>query len=138
MPTCGSISATACSRSDSSSSTRIRAGWPSVLKNSAFSWYSGALTSAASPARICASFPSGAPPLAVLSCRHHARWRPEGVYVLDRHQQAIRFHQLVENLLQDVFGVERVRHTPANEVAQPGLLPLDHLRDRSEERRVGK
>ena len=52
MPTSGSISATAYSRSLSSSSTRIRAGWPSVLKNSAFSWYSGVLTSSLpSPAR---------------------------------------------------------------------------------------
>jgi len=40
----GSISPTDCSRSGSSSSTRMRAGCPSVLKNSALSWYSGVLT----------------------------------------------------------------------------------------------
>src|SRR5690606_35238707 len=44
IPTSGSISATAWSRSLSSSSTLIRAGCPSVLKNSALSWYSGVLT----------------------------------------------------------------------------------------------
>src|SRR5215468_10326393 len=44
MPTSGSISLTACSRSDSSSRIRIRAGCPSVLKNSAFAWYNGRLT----------------------------------------------------------------------------------------------
>src|ERR1035441_10647145 len=80
MPTPGMSWATEHSPSRSSSRIRMRAGRARVLKNSAFSWYSGALTSAASPARICAPFPSGAPPLAVLSCRYHARWRPEGVY----------------------------------------------------------
>lgn len=44
----GSMSATAWSRAQSSSSTQIPAGWPSVLKNPAFIWYSGALTPAAS------------------------------------------------------------------------------------------
>ena len=34
---------TAYSRSDNSSRIRMRAGWPSVLKNSAFAWYSGTL-----------------------------------------------------------------------------------------------
>ena len=47
--------------------------------------------------------------------------------VLDRHQQAIRLHQLAEDVLQDVVGVPRVGHAPANETAQPGLLPLDHF-----------
>jgi hypothetical protein len=49
--------------------------------------------------------------------------------VLDRHQQAVRFHQLEEDVLQNVLGVARVGHAPANEVAQPGLLPLDHFGD---------
>jgi hypothetical protein len=49
--------------------------------------------------------------------------------VLDRHRQSIRFHQLVENVLQNVLSVARVGHAPANEVAQPGLLPLDHFGD---------
>ena len=49
--------------------------------------------------------------------------------VVDRHQQTVRFHQLVEDVLQDVFGVARVGHAPANEVAQPGLLPPDHFGD---------
>ena len=36
--------------------------------------------------------------------------------VLDRHEQAIRFQQLVENVLQNVLGVARVGHAPPNEV----------------------
>ena len=39
------------------------------------------------------------------------------------------FDQLVEDVLQNVFGVARVGHAPANEVAQPGLLPRDHVGD---------
>src|SRR4029450_12546934 len=41
IPTSGTISATEWSRWLSNSSTRIRAGWPNVLKNSAFNWYRG-------------------------------------------------------------------------------------------------
>ena len=49
--------------------------------------------------------------------------------MLDRHQQAIGFHQFVEDVLQNVLGVARVGHAAANEIAQPGLLPLDHFGD---------
>jgi hypothetical protein len=60
MPTCGSISPTVWSRWLSSSSTRIRAGWPSLLRNSAFSLYSGVLTLAASLAWASALQPRAA------------------------------------------------------------------------------
>ena len=53
----------------------------------------------------------------------HAKQPARGV--LDRHQQAVRFHQLVEHVLQNVLGVERVRHASANEVAQAGSLFRD-------------
>jgi hypothetical protein len=49
--------------------------------------------------------------------------------MLDRHQQTVRFHQRVEDILQNVLSVAHVRHTLANEVAQAGLLPLDYFRD---------
>src|SRR5580700_4960435 len=49
--------------------------------------------------------------------------------MLDRHQQAIRFHQLVEHVLENVLSVARIGHAPSNEVAQPGLLPLNHFGD---------
>src|SRR4029079_3982388 len=49
--------------------------------------------------------------------------------MFDRHQQTVRVHQRVEDILQNVLSVARVRHTPANEVAQPGRLPLDYFRD---------
>jgi hypothetical protein len=35
----------------------------------------------------------------------------------------------VEDVLQNVLGVARVGHAPANEIAQPGLLPFDHFGD---------
>src|SRR5208282_2707413 len=37
--------------------------------------------------------------------------------VLDRHQQAIGFHQFVEDFLHDVLGVGGIGHTAADEVA---------------------
>jgi hypothetical protein len=49
--------------------------------------------------------------------------------VFDGHQQPIRFHQFVEDILQNVFGVARIGHTPTNEVKQAGLLPHDHFGD---------
>jgi hypothetical protein len=49
--------------------------------------------------------------------------------VRDRHQPAVRFHQLVEDVLENVLRVARVGHAPADEPAQPGLLPLDHVGD---------
>jgi len=49
--------------------------------------------------------------------------------VFDRHQQAIRFHQFREDVLQNVFSIARIGHPPANEVAQAGLLLLDHVGD---------
>jgi hypothetical protein len=57
----------------------------------------------------------------------HAK-QPAGDMV-NRHQQAVRFHQLVEHVLQNVLGVARVGHAPPDEVAQPGLLPLHRLGD---------
>ena len=47
-------------------------------------------------------------------------WRPFW------HKQAAvaRFHQRVEDVLQDVFGVARIGHAPANEAAQPRPLPI--------------
>jgi hypothetical protein len=47
--------------------------------------------------------------------------------VLDRHQQTVRFHERVEDILQNVLSVTRVGHAPANEVAQPGLFPPEHF-----------
>jgi hypothetical protein len=49
--------------------------------------------------------------------------------VLDRHEQAIRFHKFVEHVLQNVLSVTQVRDAPPNEVAQPGLLSLDRVGD---------
>src|SRR4029077_2972955 len=49
--------------------------------------------------------------------------------VLDRHQQVVRFHQFVEDLLHNVFGVGRIGHTAADEIAQPGSLFRDDLGD---------
>src|SRR5262249_49531018 len=49
--------------------------------------------------------------------------------MLDRHQQAVRLHQLEEDVLEDVLGVARVSHAPADEAAQPGALPLDDVGD---------
>jgi hypothetical protein len=49
--------------------------------------------------------------------------------MLDRHQQTVRFHQRVKDILKNVLSVAGVRHTLTNEVAQPGLLPLDYFRD---------
>ena len=45
------------------------------------------------------------------------------------HQQAVRFNQRVEDVLQNVLNVARVTYAPADEVAQPGRLPLDCLGD---------
>ena len=49
--------------------------------------------------------------------------------VFDRHQQAVGFHQLVEDLLQDVLRVGGVGHAPADEVAQAGSFFRDDLGD---------
>ena len=49
--------------------------------------------------------------------------------MVNRHQQAIGFDQFVEDILQNVFDIRRVWHLPADEISQPGLLPLDDLRD---------
>lgn len=61
------------------------------------------------------------------SIARHAK-QPTG-NVVNRHQQPVRFHQFVEDVLQNVLSVTRVGYAPANEVAQPGLLPLDHFGD---------
>jgi hypothetical protein len=47
--------------------------------------------------------------------------------VLDRHQQAIGLHQLVEDLLHDVLRVGGIGHAAADEVAQPGTLSREGL-----------
>src|SRR5678809_951093 len=49
--------------------------------------------------------------------------------MLDWHQQTVRFHQRVENILKNVLSVAHVGYTLANEVAQADLLPLDYFRD---------
>jgi len=49
--------------------------------------------------------------------------------LINRHQQAISFYQFVEDLLQDVLGVRRVGHPPADEIAQPGSFLRDDLGD---------
>jgi hypothetical protein len=47
--------------------------------------------------------------------------------VINRHQQAIGFHQPVKNILQNVLSVSRISHAPADEVPQPGTFPLHHF-----------
>ena len=49
--------------------------------------------------------------------------------MLDGHQQAIGFHQFVEDFLSDVLGVAGIGNAAADEVAQPRLLALDYLGD---------
>ena len=44
--------------------------------------------------------------------------------MLDRHQQSVRLYQPVEDILENIFRVARIRHVPADEVEQPGSLPL--------------
>jgi hypothetical protein len=49
--------------------------------------------------------------------------------MVDRHQQPVRFDQFGEDLLQDVLGIARVGHAPANEVPQARLLAADDTGD---------
>jgi len=49
--------------------------------------------------------------------------------VVDRHQQAIGFHQFAENLLEQIFHVGRVRHPLPDEMAQPGAFLRDDCGD---------
>ena len=49
--------------------------------------------------------------------------------VIDRHQQPVRLDEPVEDVLENVLGIARVRHAPANEAAQAGLLPFDRFGD---------
>jgi hypothetical protein len=49
--------------------------------------------------------------------------------MIDRHQQAIGFDQFIPDLLQQVLDVCIVRHTTANEIAQPEPLFRDDLGD---------
>src|SRR5215475_12451545 len=49
--------------------------------------------------------------------------------VIDRHQKTVRFDELVEDVLQNVFDITRICHPLSNEITQPGLLPLDYVRD---------
>jgi hypothetical protein len=53
---------------------------------------------------------------------------PRG-HVLDGHQQTVRLDELVEHVLQNIFGVARIRHAPADEAAQPRLLAVHDLGD---------
>src|SRR5262249_23056691 len=50
-------------------------------------------------------------------------------HLVERHHGAVRLDQLVEDFLQDVLRVARIRHARADEVAQPAALPRDSLRD---------
>ena len=54
--------------------------------------------------------------------------KPAG-HVVDRHQQAIGFHQFVEDLLQKIFDVGFVGHPLADEIAQPGAFFRDDFGD---------
>jgi hypothetical protein len=47
--------------------------------------------------------------------------------VVDGHQQAVRFHEGVEDVLQDVFGVARIGDAAADEIPQPRPLPIDDV-----------
>jgi hypothetical protein len=47
--------------------------------------------------------------------------------VIDRHQQAVRFDEGVEDVLQDVFGVARVGNAAADEIPQPRPFPVDDV-----------
>jgi hypothetical protein len=47
--------------------------------------------------------------------------------VIDRHQQAVRFDEGVEDVLQDVLGVARVGDAAADEIPQPRPLPIDDV-----------
>src|SRR6266481_6275569 len=52
-----------------------------------------------------------------------------GANLLDRLHQPIRFYQLVEDILQDVFSVSLVVHALPNEIEQTPTLPLNHFRN---------
>ena len=45
--------------------------------------------------------------------------------MLRRVQNAISLHELVENILQNVFCVLAVSHSSADEVAKPSLVTID-------------
>ena len=47
--------------------------------------------------------------------------------MLDRDEQTVGFHQGVEDVLQNVLGIARVEHAPADEILQPGVLLLEHV-----------
>jgi hypothetical protein len=49
--------------------------------------------------------------------------------VVDGHQQAIRFHEFVEDVLQNVLGVARVGDAAADEVEEPGAFAIHDLGD---------
>ena len=49
--------------------------------------------------------------------------------VIDRHQAPVGFHELGEDVLQDVLDVLRARHATADEAAQPRLLPRHDVGD---------
>ena len=56
--------------------------------------------------------------------------------VVDRHQQPIGFDELVEDVLQNVLGIARVRHAPKNEIPQSRPLPRDDFGDTAGPARV--
>src|SRR4029077_21117278 len=49
--------------------------------------------------------------------------------VLDRHQQPVCLHQPVKDVLQNVFRITGLGHTPADEVQQERPLALDDFPD---------
>jgi hypothetical protein len=49
--------------------------------------------------------------------------------VVDRHQSAVRFHELGKDLLRDVLDISRIGHAAADELAQARLLALDDAGD---------
>ncbi len=61
--------------------------------------------------------------------RLRATRKSQPVTWFDRHQQAVCFDELVEDVLQNVLDITRIGHAASNEIAQPGLLPLNHFRD---------
>ena len=49
--------------------------------------------------------------------------------LLRRFHHPVGLDELVENILQNVFCIALVGHSPLDEVAKPALLPLDRFGD---------
>jgi hypothetical protein len=62
-------------------------------------------------------------------------WQAVGILVLSKilfggfRGRPVRLDEFVEDILQDVLGVNGVSDAPADEVAQPGVLSINLLRD---------